>query len=266
MFIISTTQTQHLVKGMKTAKNIELVFPDFNREGERYFPDGEVYAKIAKASRLKNKDTPNAKAVLDYEKCFEALCNYADYIAVNVSSPNTPHLRELQEKESLTSILKRIQELNTKNSKVILLKIAPDLTDGQLNDIIAIVRETNIGGVIATNTTTSRKGLETPPKKVDALGDGGLSGKPLAQRSTEIIGYLFKKSQGAFPIIGVGGIFSAEDAYKKIRAGASLVQIYTGLIYEGPGVVKKINQGLVELLRKDGFSSISQAVGVDSHG
>lgn len=192
----------------------------------------------------KNKTTPNEKAVDDYLICFYALFDYVDYFVVNVSSPNTPNLRELQEKEPLTFLLNQLQKKNLekKNPKPILLKIAPDLTDAQLLDIIDIIRETGIAGVIATNTTISREGLES----VNKVEMGGLSGRPLRKRSTEVIKFLSEKSNKAFPIIGVGGILSAEDAIEKLEAGASLVQLYTGFIYEGPGLVKEINKKILE--------------------
>lgn len=191
----------------------------------------------------KNKVTPNDQAVSDYCYCFEALFELVDYFVVNVSSPNTPNLRDLQEKEPLTKLLRILQERNLTHDmpKPILLKIAPDLTDGQLQDIIDIVQETKIAGVIATNTTLSREGLKHPNK----IETGGLSGKPLTKRATEVIRFLHQKSGGAFPIIGVGGIHSAEDALEKIEAGASLVQLYTGFIYQGPGLIKKINQAIL---------------------
>ena len=191
----------------------------------------------------KNKVTPNDQAVSDYCYCFEALFELVDYFVVNVSSPNTPNLRDLQEKEPLTELLRILQERNLAQDtpKPILLKIAPDLTDGQLQDIIDIVQETKIAGVIATNTTLSREGLKHPNK----IETGGLSGKPLTKRATEVIRFLHQKSGGAFPIIGVGGIHSAEDALEKIEAGASLVQLYTGFIYQGPGLIKKINQAIL---------------------
>jgi dihydroorotate dehydrogenase len=191
----------------------------------------------------KNKVTPNDQAVSDYCSCFEALFELVDYFVVNVSSPNTPNLRDLQEKEPLTKLLRILQERNLAHDmpKPILLKIAPDLTDGQLQDIIDIVQETKIAGVIATNTTLSREGLKHPNK----IETGGLSGKPLTKRATKVIRFLHQKSGGAFPIIGVGGIHSAEDALEKIEAGASLVQLYTGFIYQGPGLIKKINQAIL---------------------
>lgn len=192
----------------------------------------------------KNKITPNEKAGDDYEYSFHALYDYVDYFVVNVSSPNTPGLRDLQEKEPLTRLLNRLQEINRKKEKQkpILLKIAPDLTDSQLDDIIEIVQDTKISGLIATNTTIGRDNLKSKHQKET----GGLSGKPLTQRSTEIIRYISQKTQNAFPIIGVGGIHSAEDALKKLEAGASLIQVYTGFIYEGPGLVKKICQGILD--------------------
>jgi len=192
----------------------------------------------------KNKTTPNEAAVNDYMICFEALFNYVDYFVVNVSSPNTPNLRALQEKEPLTDLLKTLQNKNEQKQKPkpILLKIAPDLTDSQLLDIIDIVKETGIAGVIATNTTVSREGLTS----VNKIETGGLSGRPLKNRSTEVIRFLAEKSNRAFPIIGVGGIHSAEDALEKLDAGASLVQLYTGFIYEGPGLIRKINKKILE--------------------
>jgi len=196
----------------------------------------------------KNKLTPNEDAASDYLKCFEALFPYVDYFAVNVSSPNTPNLRALQDKEPLTALLQQLMDLNEKkiSRKPILLKIAPDLTDAQLDDIIEIVQTTKIQGVIATNTTIGRGGLQTTYDELQAIGAGGLSGKPISSRSTQVIKYLHQKSQGGFPIIGVGGIHSAEDALEKIAAGASLVQLYTGFIYEGPALVKNINRKLAK--------------------
>jgi dihydroorotate dehydrogenase len=191
----------------------------------------------------KNKLTPNAEAVNDYEICFEELFPYVDYFVVNVSSPNTPNLRELQEKEPLKKLLQTLEsnKLQTTNHKPILLKIAPDLSDEQLIDIIEIVNETKIAGVIATNTTISREGLQS----VNKSEMGGLSGKPLAKRATEVIRFLSEKSNQSFPIIGVGGIHSADDAMEKLNAGASLVQLYTGFIYEGPALVQAINKKIL---------------------
>jgi dihydroorotate dehydrogenase len=195
----------------------------------------------------KNKVTPNENANDDYVQSFEALFEYVDYFVVNVSSPNTPNLRELQEKEPLTKLLRTLQDSNAKKAarKPILLKIAPDLTNAQLDDIIAIVNDVKLDGVIATNTTISRDGLKTPKEKVEAIGAGGLSGKPVRERSTEVIRYLSETSKKAFPIIGVGGIHSAADALEKLEAGADLVQLYTGFVYEGPQLVRDINDAIL---------------------
>ena len=196
----------------------------------------------------KNKVTPNEEAVNDYLICFKGLHAYVDYFVVNVSSPNTPNLRALQEKGPLKHILNSLQEAGKAfaDKKPILLKIAPDLTEDQLLDIIEIVDETKIDGVIATNTTISRDGLKTSKSTIDEIGAGGLSGKAVKSRSTEVIRFLHEKSKGSFPIVGVGGIQTADDAREKLEAGASLVQVYTGFIYEGPGMVKRINKGLAK--------------------
>lgn len=195
----------------------------------------------------KNKVTPNEAAVNDYLICFNGLHPYVDYFVVNVSSPNTPNLRALQEKEPLKHILNSLLEAGKSfdQRKPILLKIAPDLSDDQLKDIVDIVKETGIDGVIATNTTISRADLKTPTETIEEIGAGGLSGKAVRARATEVIRFLNEKSHGSFPIIGVGGIQTAEDAIEKLKAGASLVQVYTGFIYEGPGMVKRINKGIV---------------------
>ena len=226
-----------------------------NRMG---FNNGGVYAAVERLKKNpkgkghvliggnigKNKVTPNEDAVQDYEICFDALYDYVDYFVVNVSSPNTPNLRELQDKEPLTKLLQTLQDKNAAKpkQKPILLKIAPDLTDEQLLDIIDIVKTTKIAGVIATNTTISREGLQSENKSEI----GGLSGKPLTKRSTEVIRFLSEKSGKAFPIIGVGGIHTPEDAIEKLEAGASLIQLYTGFIYEGPGLIKAINKRLLD--------------------
>lgn len=192
----------------------------------------------------KNKVTPNEVAVDDYVRCFETLYPYVDYFVVNVSSPNTPGLRELQEKEPLQQLLSKLMQLNRQkpNVKPLFLKIAPDLTNEQLDDIVEIVQTTGIHGVIATNTTLDRTRLTTP---AESIGAGGLSGEPLKDRSTEVIRYLYKKSNQSLVIIGVGGIASGKDAIEKLNAGAQLIQIYTGMIYEGPGLMKKINKALL---------------------
>ncbi|MDG1346545.1 MAG: quinone-dependent dihydroorotate dehydrogenase [Crocinitomicaceae bacterium] len=195
----------------------------------------------------KNKVTPNDSAEEDYRICFEALFPYVDYFVVNVSSPNTPNLRDLQEKEPLKKLLSLLMTKNKEQekSKPIFLKIAPDLTDTQLDEIIEIVQETRIQGVIATNTTIQRDHLQTSTNELEHIGDGGLSGKPLSKRSTEVVRYLADKSEKSFNIIGVGGIHSEQDALDKLDAGADLVQIYTGFIYEGPGLVKRINKAIL---------------------
>ena len=195
----------------------------------------------------KNKDTPNEQAGDDYVAAFEALADVVDYFVVNVSSPNTPGLRELQDKEPLIKLLQQVQTRNLARAtpRPLLLKIAPDLTDAQLDDILEIARETRLSGLVATNTTIARpESLRTPAAAVAAHGAGGLSGRPLRERATEVIRYLHQRSQGGLPIIGAGGIHSAQDALDKLAAGASLVQLYTGFIYEGPGLVRQINRAL----------------------
>lgn len=194
----------------------------------------------------KNKVTPNEQADDDYEYCLRALYDVVDYFTVNVSSPNTPNLRALQDKEPLTKLLSRLMQVNKSlgKPKPILLKIAPDLTDSQLDDIIDIVKTTGIQGVVATNTTISREGLKTPTTEVEAIGAGGLSGKPVKEKSTYVVKYLHKKSNGTIPIIAAGGIHTAADAQEKIDAGAVLVQVYSGFIYEGPQIVKNICAGI----------------------
>ena len=195
----------------------------------------------------KNKDTPNEDAVSDYEKAFKVLYPVVDYFVVNVSSPNTPGLRELQDKEPLTKLLQALQVINKQQVKMkpILLKIAPDLTNEQLDDIVQIVKVAAIDGIIATNTTIDRSKLLTDKTEVEAIGAGGVSGAPLRERATEVISYIHKKSNKQIPIIAAGGIFTAEDAIEKLNAGASLVQVYTGFIYEGPSIAKNICEGIL---------------------
>lgn len=194
----------------------------------------------------KNKITANEDAAKDYEICFRELYDVVDYFTVNVSSPNTPNLRELQEKEPLQKLLGRLQLINTElgKSRPILLKIAPDLTKEQLDDIIDIVNTTHIQGIVATNTTISREGLQTSAKEVEAMGAGGVSGLPVREKATDVIRYIHQRSNGTIPIIAAGGIFTAQDAKEKLDAGASLVQVYTGFIYEGPAIARNICQGL----------------------
>jgi dihydroorotate dehydrogenase len=194
----------------------------------------------------KNKETPNEQAIDDYEKAFLALYDVVDYFVVNVSSPNTPGLRALQDKEPLTRILNRLQVLNAEKGKQrpILLKIAPDLSNEQLDDIISLVQDTQIQGVVATNTTIERAGLQSSTERIESIGAGGLSGKPLTQRATDVVRYIHQKSGGAIKIIAAGGIFTAADAQEKLDAGASLVQVYTGFIYEGPAIASNICKGI----------------------
>jgi dihydroorotate dehydrogenase len=194
----------------------------------------------------KNKITPNEEAWKDYEICFNELYEYVDYFVVNVSSPNTPGLRELQEKESLRKILTHLQTLRLQktNYKPILLKIAPDLTNEQLDDVIDLSTEIKLDGLVATNTTISREHLKTEPATLEKIGAGGLSGLPVKQRSTEVVHYIHQKTKGTVPIIASGGIFTAAHAKEKLNAGASLVQVWTGFIYEGPAITKKICKGL----------------------
>ncbi len=223
----------------------------FNNEGLEAMKNRIANRKnkniIIGANIGKNKVTPNANAKDDYEKCFEALFDLVDYFVVNISSPNTPGLRELQDKKPLSELLTHLQTLNQEKPKPkpILLKIAPDLTDTQLDDIIEIVQATKLDGIIATNTTIDRSNLNTKKEKIEKIGNGGLSGQPLKQRSTEVIRYINKKTQGQIVIIGVGGIYNPQDAIEKINAGATLVQLYSGLIYKGPQLIKKINRSLL---------------------
>lgn len=229
-----------------------------NRMG---FNNGGVHAAVERLKKKKspvivggnigkNKLTPNENAMDDYGYCVEALHPYVDYFVVNVSSPNTPGLRELQEKEPLRKLLQYVKDLalSKKNPKPVLLKIAPDLTLGQLDDIIEILKTTGIDGVIATNTTISRENLKTPLAEIEKIGNGGLSGKPLTIKATEVIRYLRKNLGPNYPIIGVGGIMSSQDALDKLNAGADLIQLYTGFIYEGPSIIKSINKALVKSL------------------
>jgi len=214
----------------------------------------------------KNKVTPNEEAASDYERCLDSLYTYGHYFVINISSPNTPNLRDLQEVESLKQLIASIQrkkiELEEKGAmpKPILLKVAPDMTDEQMRDVVHTAVDEGLAGIIATNTTLSREGLSSNKHMEEA---GGLSGAPLKERSTVWIKEIYEEVGNRVPIIGAGGIFTGDDAYEKIRAGASLIQVYTGMIYQGPGIVKSINKRLLELLDRDGFSTISEAVGAD---
>ena len=205
----------------------------------------------------KSKATELADAAEDYLYSFKALCRFGDYFVINVSSPNTPGLRQLQDRGFLIGICNALNEYRATQEvkKPLLIKIAPDLTNEAIDDVLSVIKECSLDGIIATNTTVNYSTLQTETKET-----GGLSGKPLQNRSTEIIRYIHQKSP-TLPIIGVGGIFTAEDAYEKIKAGASLVQIYTGFIYEGPFAARRINRGLLRLLKRDGFKDITDAVG-----
>jgi dihydroorotate dehydrogenase len=195
----------------------------------------------------KNTATPNDKAVDDYATCFRKLFDYVDYFVVNVSCPNISNLSELQDQDKLMLILNRLQQINHSHSKTkpILLKVSPDLNDGQLDEVINIVAQTRIDGVVAVNTTVTRTNLNTPADYVQQIGNGGMSGLPLRNRATEVIRYLAQKSEKAFPIIGAGGIFTPHDATEKMQAGADLVQVYTGFVYEGPLIARNINRRLI---------------------
>jgi dihydroorotate dehydrogenase len=206
----------------------------------------------------KNKDVPNDDAIENYLASFMLACEVADYVAVNVSSPNTPNLRELQKAESLEELLKTLQNNNLQNTPL-LVKIAPDLSESEIEAIVDICFKQNLAGIIATNTTVSREGLLT--ENTEQFGNGGLSGKPLAKRSTEVIRTIYKHSKGKLPIIGVGGIFDEHDAFAKICAGATLLQAYTGFVYEGVWFAKNINCGLAELLKEHGFTHLDEAIG-----
>ncbi|MBD0327188.1 MAG: dihydroorotate dehydrogenase (quinone), partial [Pyrinomonadaceae bacterium] len=217
----------------------------------------------------KSRVVPVEEAVEDYLASFELIYEHADYVAVNVSSPNTPNLRELQQADALSALLAALQERNhelaqrlgRKETVPLLVKVAPDLEMRELEAIVDVAERAKLAGIIATNTTISRAGLRTSTEIVAACGAGGLSGVPLRARSTEMIAALYRLTGGRLTIIGVGGIFSAADAWEKICAGASLVQLYTGFIYEGVGVVREINDGLDEMIMQHGFRSLDEAVG-----
>ncbi|QRG67032.1 quinone-dependent dihydroorotate dehydrogenase [Brevibacillus choshinensis] len=215
----------------------------------------------------KNKVTPNEEAPSDYSKCLDMLYAYGHYFVINISSPNTPNLRDLQETESLRVLIRAVREkaaemeMRGVKKKPILLKVAPDMSDEQMHDVVHAAVEEGISGIIATNTTLSREAVEGHPKADEA---GGLSGRPLTERSTAWVKQIYQEVGDKVPIVGVGGIFTGEDAYEKIRAGASLVQVYSGMIYQGPGIVKQINKKLLKLMERDGFSHIGEVVGVDA--
>ncbi len=201
----------------------------------------------------KNTNTPNEKAADDYCFCFEKLFGLVDYFVINISCPNIKNLEKLQDKEETLKILRAIQAINTQkpSPRPVLLKIAPDLTEKQLDEVLEIVQKTNLQGIVATNTSPHRDDLRTSRERLDSIGQGGLSGNPLKHKSTNTIAYLHHKSGGHIPIIGVGGIFSADDAMEKLRAGASLVQVYTGFIYSGPAIARDINQRILACIIHD---------------
>lgn len=216
----------------------------------------------------KSRNVAIEESIPDYLASFNAVYDVADYIAVNVSSPNTPNLRELQRSDLLTELLQSLQQrnkelaqLNSGIAKPLLLKIAPDLDQAEIESIIEVALQADISGIIATNTTIRRDALRTSAAEVQACGEGGLSGAPLHARSNQVISLIYQLTRGGLPIIGVGGIFTAQDAWDKISAGASLIQLYTGFIYEGPGIANQINEGLAKIMRREGFKSIDDAVG-----
>lgn len=212
----------------------------------------------------KSKVTPLEAAVEDYMQSLELLMPFASYLVVNVSSPNTPGLRELQDAEPLRELLRSVVAAARRadgSELPVLVKLAPDLSDAQLDQAVEIAVETGAAGIIAVNTTISRDGLQTPADQIDRLGNGGISGVPVRARAQEVVARIFASTGGRIPIVGVGGIFTAEDAWQRIRAGASLVQLYTGFIYEGPGIIKRIKQGLLERMENAGFESIGEVVG-----
>lgn len=238
----------------------------FNNEGAAAFAQRVRSARpdcVLGVSIGKSRITPLENAIDDYLGSFELVYDIADYIAVNVSSPNTPQLRELQQAEQLTFLLRALQTRNRELPSPVpmLVKLSPDLNANEIEMILDVVMKEHIDGIIATNTTTSRDNLTSTRQDVAACGEGGLSGRPLRSRSTEIIAQIYRRTDGKIPIIGVGGIFTAEDAWEKICAGASLVQLYTGFIYEGPFVARKINRGLVEIMKREGVSHLQDMVG-----
>jgi len=239
----------------------------FARRVEQHRP-----ACVLGVSIGKSKITPLEKATDDYLASFELVYKVADYVAVNISSPNTPQLRELQQSQQLTLLLSALQARNRElqqrylraSPMPLLVKLSPDLERGDLERIVYVVERAQIDGIIATNTTISRENLRTDAGRVAACGEGGLSGKPLRTRSTRMIAELYELTGGRIPLVGVGGIFTAEDAWEKITAGASLVQLYTGFIYEGPNIAREINEGLANILAREGFENLDAAVGCRS--
>ena len=231
---------------------------------KRHRPDCVLGVNLGKSRRIAIEG-----AVPDYLETFAVVYDVADYLAINVSSPNTPSLRELQRPEGLRNLLESLQQRNAElarqyalsEPKPLLLKIAPDLTEPEIESIVEVAMGAGISGIIATNTTVRRDDLLTSNEYVTACGEGGLSGAPLRQRSNQAVALIYRLTRGALPIVGVGGVFTAEDAWEKICAGASLIQLYTGFIYEGPNVARQINEGLAGILKREGFHSLDDAVG-----
>ena len=237
----------------------------FNNEGAEVI--GERLREISPACVVgvnigKNKNVSTEDAAENYLKCFELIHAPAHYVAVNVSSPNTPNLRDLQQERELDELLSVIQMRNGQlGKKPLLVKIAPDLTEAELEMVVDVCIRNDIAGIVATNTTISRSALKTPQIEIAKIGAGGLSGRPIAQRSTEVVSAVYRQSKGKMTVVGVGGIFTPDDAFEKIAAGASLIQAYTGFIYHGPMFADHINHGIAKILRQRGFSSLDEAVG-----
>ena len=272
-FVEVGTVTAHAQSGNERPRLFRLQQDEalINRMGFNNDGAEAVAARVARGkSRIplggnigKSKITPLEEAVSDYEKSFQLLKPHVDYFVVNVSSPNTPNLRKLQEKKPLLDLLTHLSGLNREPRLPLLLKIAPDLTEGQLEDILEVLEESGIDGIIATNTTIERGGLKTAASEVEKIGNGGLSGAPIEARSTEVIRFLGKRMPEGKTLVGVGGIHDGRGALEKIKAGASVLQIYTGLIYGGPATVYRIMSQLTTLMKKEGFKSLEEAVGAD---
>ncbi|MEA2206860.1 MAG: dihydroorotate dehydrogenase [Blastocatellia bacterium] len=282
-FVEAGTVTQHAQTGNERPRLFRLPADKalINRAGFNNHGAAAFAARVSNhkpgcvlgVSIGKSKTAPMEDAIEDYLASFELVYPVADYVAVNVSSPNTPRLRELQESDQLDALLAALQKRNVEIAATspqrkplpVLVKLSPDLGRAELADIVAVAQRNNVAGLIATNTTVGRAGLQTTERVVQACGPGGLSGAPLRRASTEMIATLFTLTKGTMPLIGVGGIFTAADAWEKICAGASLVQLYTGLIYEGPAVARTINDGLAEILKRSDFDSLDAAVGSRAH-
>ena len=244
----------------------------FNNDGAEAFTERARTNRppcVLGVSIGKSKVTPLESAVDDYLKSFESVYSVADYVAINVSSPNTPQLRQLQQVDQLSSLLKALKQRNhvlqslhgRSRPMPLLVKLSPDLSHEEVEGIVEATSQFGVDGLIATNTTITRDNLNSSPEEVAACGEGGLSGKPLRKKSTELISEIHRLTSGKIPIIGVGGIFTATDAWEKIAAGASLVQLYTGFIYEGPLVARRLVTGIKQLMIRDGFTKFEDAIG-----